>query len=175
MLDVTRHYLFFSVIDFNVMPVCCCASIALQNYVASHIGSEDSKNREGLMSMATKTHDLNKKNLELENIPMQIDAWSFQGALCPLNECSWQHDSYFMVMKQSVGTMTDLLISTTCLSGNENNKHRASQLINSGAMRIEHLQHKRCKSRIDENLGNLKFKIDFTPSMKSKVRNESVN
>ena len=69
----------FSVIEFNFMPVRCCSSISLQNYVASNIGSEDLKNQEDLMSMATKTHDLNENILEPEKIPMQIDAWSLQG------------------------------------------------------------------------------------------------
>ena len=80
-----------------------------------------------------------------------------------------------MVMKQSVGTITDLLIATTYPHGNDNNTHRTSQLIKSGAMRIETMQYKRCKSRLDENLEILQFKIDVAPSMKSKVRNESVN
>ena len=52
----------FSVIDFKTIPMRCCASLMLQNYVASHIGSEDSKNRDDLMSMATRTCELNKKN-----------------------------------------------------------------------------------------------------------------
>ena len=41
-------------------------------------------------------------------------------------------------------------------------------------MRIETTQNKRCKSRLDENIEILQFKIDTTPSMKSKVKNESV-
>ena len=31
----------FSVIDFNVIPMRCCASVMLKNYVASHVGYED--------------------------------------------------------------------------------------------------------------------------------------
>ena len=41
-------------------------------------------------------------------------------------------------------------------------------------MRIETTQHKRCNSRLDENIESMQLKIDVTPSVKSKVKNESV-
>ena len=53
----------FSLIEFNEMPTRWCPSLIPQNYVASHIGYEDSKNREDLMSIASKTYD-HKKTLE---------------------------------------------------------------------------------------------------------------
>ena len=48
----------------------------LQNFVASHLGYEDSKDRVDLINIATRTHGLNKPVLEPEKVPMQIDAWS---------------------------------------------------------------------------------------------------
>ena len=64
----------FSVIDFDKQPIHCCASFILQNYVTSHIGYEDSKNRDDLISIATKIYKYNKPILELHKIPIQIDS-----------------------------------------------------------------------------------------------------
>ena len=116
----------FSVIYFDAMPEHCCVSLVLQNYVASHIGSEDSKNLEDLTSMSTKIHDLKNKILELNKIPMQIDAWSLQGVFYLLNKSSWKPNGYCMVMKQHVGKTSDALISSMHPHGNENIRHRAS-------------------------------------------------
>ena len=44
-----------SIIDFNTTPVRCCPSTMLHNCVSSHLGYEDSKNREDLI----KTHNQN--------------------------------------------------------------------------------------------------------------------
>ena len=33
----------FAIIDSNMIPIRCCASVMLQNYVVAHIGYEDSK------------------------------------------------------------------------------------------------------------------------------------
>ena len=63
-----------SIIDSNTMPVGRCTSMMLKNYVSSHLGYEDSKNREHLIKNGTKMHKLNKCALELEKIHMQIDA-----------------------------------------------------------------------------------------------------
>ena len=105
---------------------------------------------------------------------MQIDAWSLQGVFLLLNDSSWQHDGYYMIMKQSMCTISNNLISSACPRGNENNRHRASQLLKSGAMQLQSVQCKHCKSRLDHNLQILLFKIDVVPSMKSKVYNESI-
>ena len=53
----------FSLIDFDQQPMRCYASLILQNYVVSHIGYEDSKNRDDLISIASKTHQLKKNNI----------------------------------------------------------------------------------------------------------------
>jgi len=92
----------FSIIDFSVMPIRCCASVMLQCYVAAHIGYEDSKNREDLINLATKVHEYKNPTLEPEKVPMQIDAWSMQGVFLPSTESNWQHDGYYALLKQSV-------------------------------------------------------------------------
>ena len=72
-----------SIIDFNTTPVRCCPSTVLHNYISSHLGYEDSKNREDLIKNETKTCKLNKCALEQEKIPMQMHAWSSQGVFLP--------------------------------------------------------------------------------------------
>ena len=171
-LGATHLYL-FSVIDFKTIPIRCCASLMLQNYVASHIGSEDSKNRDDLISMATRC-ELNKKNLEPQQVPMKIDAWSLQGIFLSLNDRTWRYDGYFHLFKESLCNASDNLMSYMYPRWNENNRCRASLSLKSGTMQISTTQHKHFKSRLKDNLKILLLKTDAVPSMKTKVRNESV-
>ena len=75
-VDEDTHMPLFSIIDFKVMPIRCCASLILQNFVASHLGCEDSKDRDYLIQIETRTHELNKPVLEPEKIPTQNETWS---------------------------------------------------------------------------------------------------
>ena len=60
----------FSVIDFDETPMRCCESLMLKNCIASHIGYEDSKNREDLMSITSKTYEHKKQTLEPKKVLM---------------------------------------------------------------------------------------------------------
>ena len=42
-----------STVYFKAVPIRYCAPLVLQNFVASHLGCEDSKDRDGLMQIAT--------------------------------------------------------------------------------------------------------------------------
>ena len=59
-----------SIIDFENIPVRCCASIMLQNYVASHLGYDDSKCGKDLTNVANNMHEHKKPVLEPEIAPM---------------------------------------------------------------------------------------------------------
>ena len=61
---------FFSVIDFNVIPIHCCVSIMLQNYVSSNLGYKDSKDQSDLIEICPKVHKYNKPILKLEKVPL---------------------------------------------------------------------------------------------------------
>ena len=100
----------FAIIDFNIIPIRCCASFMLQNYVASHIGYEDSKNRDDLISIASNIYHQNKNILEPQLVPMQINAWSLQGVFLPVNDSTWTHEGYFIKLKQCVCAVTDELL-----------------------------------------------------------------
>ena len=77
-------------------------------------------------------------------------------------------------MKQSVRAISKFLLLTMCPLGNENNRHRAAQLIKSGSMQISTMQHKYVKSRLDSNLKISLFAINIAPSIKSKIKSESI-
>ena len=93
----------FSIIDFKVMPIRYCASLILQNFVASHLGYEDSKNRDDLMQIAIRMHQLNKLILEPEKVPIQIDVWSLQGVFLTIEGSAWEHDGCRMLLKMTLG------------------------------------------------------------------------
>ena len=80
-------------------------------------------------------HEHKKQILELEKVPMQIDAWSL-----PLNDRTWRHDGYFHLFKESLYNISDNLMSCMHPRGNENNRHRESILLKSGAMKISTIQ-----------------------------------
>ena len=163
----------FSIIDFSVTPMRCCASVMLQCYVAAHVGYEDSKNREDLINLATKAHEYKKPMLEPEKVPMQIDAWSMQGVFLPSTGSNWQHDGYYVLLKQSTWKISDELFKSIFPRENENNRNRASKLLKSGAILHSTTQYKYCKSRLDSTLEIILFRVDCTPSVKTKVKNES--
>ena len=111
--------------------------------------------------------------LEPEKVPMQIDAWSLQGVFLPLHGSNWQHDGYFMLLKHSMCKISDELFKSIFPRGNENNRNRASKLLKSGAILYSTIQYKYCNSRLDSNLEIILFRVDCTPSLKTKVKNES--
>lgn len=100
---------------------------------------------------------------------MQIDAWSSQGALVPLNDNNWQHEDCFVALKKAVIQISNKLINDTYPCGNENNRHRTSQLLKGGAVQRASMQYEYCKSRLDDKLETPLFKIGSAPSMKSKA------
>ena len=165
----------FSIINFDAIPMRCCASFMFQCYAAAHLGYEDSINREDLIQIATRMHELNKTILEPEKVPMQIDAWSLQGVMLPARNSNWDHNGYYILMKRNLCPITDDLISSIYPVGNENNRKRAMQLLKSGAMQYSTMQHINCCSRLDNNLTMILLKIEVTPSMKSKVKNSTSN
>ena len=77
-----------------------------------------------------------------------------------------------MFKKKAIRTMTDDIIDEICLHGNENNRHRACQLVKSGSVQHSTLQCTKVLSRLDNNLDMLLLKVSATLSMKSKVVNE---
>ena len=91
----------------------------------------------------------------------------------PLSDSIWRRDGYFHLFKEYLFNMSDDLMSCMCPRGNENNRHRASLLLKSGAMQISATQHEHCKSRLNDNLKIMLSRIDAAPSMKTKVSNES--
>ena len=119
----------YSVIFFNVVPFRCCKSIMLQNFVVSRLGKENSKSREELIEIAQKNHQLNKRILEPEKVPLQIDAWSLHGNITPMTGCEWQHDGYYHHLKNNMCTMSNSIIRKIWPKGNESNRNRAKQLI----------------------------------------------
>ena len=105
---------------------------------------------------------------------MQIDAWSLQGVLLPLNASRWKHDGYFILLKQCTCEISNKLMSEVYPRGNENDRERSSLLLKSGALQWCTMKCTHCKSRLDENLDTFLLRIDCTPSIKSKVSNESI-
>ena len=85
------------------------------------------------------------------------------------------HDGYYIELKQSVCPITDDIINHMFPRGNENNRKRAMLLIESGAIQYLSIKYKKCKSRLDSNLNVIQFQINVTPSMKTKVKNETMN
>ena len=69
--------------------------------------------------------------------------------------------------------MTDDAIDDVYPRGNENNRHRACQLVKSGSVQHSTLHHVKTTSKLENNLYMLLLKVNVTPSMKSKVKNES--
>ena len=102
---------------------------------------------------------------------MQIDVWSLQGTLLPMNDSIWKHNGYCMGMKQSACPISNDIIHSIFPRGNKKNRNRALLLIKSDPMQHLSIKHIKCASRLNNNLTILQFKMNVTPSMKMKVKN----
>ena len=69
--------------------------------------------------------------------------------------------------------MTNDIIDDIYRRENENSRNRSCQLVKSCSMQCSTLQHVKTSSRLDNNLDMLFLKVNVTPSMKRKVKNES--
>ena len=72
----------------------------------------------------------------------------------------WAHEGYF-----------SSIIKSFYPKGNEKNRKRAFQLLKSDFMQYMSLQHITCTSRLNPNKIILLFKINVSPSMKTKTKN----
>ena len=101
----------FSIIDFNVIPIQCYASIILQNYISARLGYEDSKDQSDLIKITVKVHKYNKPVLKLEKVLLQIDTWSSQDVFLPLRGSALEHEEYYIMQKSSAYAIINKTIS----------------------------------------------------------------
>ena len=78
-------------------------------------------------------------------------------------------------MKSDIEPITDYVIQALFPLGNENNRNRGIQLHMSGSAMHGSLNYTKCVSRLDENLNTFSFKMNVTPSMKTKVKKTSID
>ena len=145
------------------------------NYVAAILGYDNSSNRCDLTSNAIKIQKLKKPILSPEKVPMQMSAWSLHIVMLPLNDRKWEHDGHYDLVKQKLKPTNEYVIKTFCPLGNENNRCITKEMLKSGSVLHDSLQHTKYNSRIDMGISILMLKINTCPSMKSKVKNVSVN
>ena len=153
----------FSIITFDVIPIRCCRSLMLKCCVASRLGLEDSKSRDELTSVAENMIKLNKPILPPEKVPMQIDDWTLHGIVKPMNGSNWQNDGYCMAFKSSMCTITNSIIDSMCLKGNENNRKRAMLLIKYGSALHFIAKQITYYSRLDPTLKMIEFRCNVIP------------
>ena len=91
----------------------------------------------------------------------------------PVEGGMWQHEGYFLVLKQRTCAVTNDLIRSIYPYENENNRNRAMQLVKSGSMQFSTLKFTGIGSSIDNNLKITLLKMNIAPSMKTKVKNET--
>ena len=78
-------------------------------------------------------------------------------------------------MKSKICAMSNELLRSHYPSGKENIRLRAHELLTSGSVIYSTVKFLSCSSRIDNTLKILLFKVNITPSMKSKLINMSIS
>ena len=90
--------------------------------------------------------------------------------MTPHNNSMWTHEGHFNAIKNGVCKINGSTIKSLHPKGNEHNKKRAFQLLKSGSMQHMSLQHITCNSRLNPDEIILLFKINVSPSMKTKTK-----
>ena len=161
----------FSIIDFVTMPFECCASFMFQHHATSRLGYDCSNSRSELTKDAKRMHQLNKSIIYPNKTQKQTDAWSLQGVVKPKDGCMWTHEGCYLDLKTNTCTTSNKLIEKFYSIGNENNIHRAFELLKSGSILYRSIQCARVESRLNDNAELLLFKTHACLSMKTKVIN----
>ena len=127
-------------INFTETPILCCHSFILQNYIASRDGYESTTSRNQLIDLSERTSKINKRTLNPTKMSTQINAWTLQGVLTPINYIHWTHSGCFNKLKSDTCDVSDALITSLCTRVNGNNRNRAFQLLTSGSMKCLSVQ-----------------------------------